>query len=431
MPSRRALITALGTGVAALAGCAEAPNGTVTGTDEPGPSGNKNNRPTASPRDPDQLDATGDWALRQADAANTGTTILSGVAEDGTDYWHLRRLDSGPAVVADGQLFHLAELGQNPDRRTRTTTMTEGGTYIVRDGDPYLVARDARTGELNWHVGLDGPAVGWPACSDDTVVAGVNGQLLATDPAGEVLWENDMGEAVVRDPSIVDGTVYVPTNSDVRAYDLADGSEQWTVETPDYADGLAVAGGAVYVTTAAATAHAFEAETGEVRWRTGTVGEASFPPTVVDETLYVGGSAGVVAAHSTVDGGFRWHRELGSNGHGGVAVTERTVLYAGEGALHALARQDGTTRWRHEIADNHPVTPSVANGVVYGGARGPYEPELYALDLGSGEQRWSVTLPRTTVEGDIIDGGLEAPPAVVDGGLYVYAVDGLYAIGPN
>ena len=421
MPSRRRLLTALSAGAAGLAGCA--------GLDDAGPDTEEPG--TVTPRDPESLDVTGAWPRRRNDPAATGVSDVTGVS-DATTYWQLRRLESGPAVVAGGRLFHLAELSERPERRTVTATMEEDATYIQRSGVPHLVARDAATGERRWIQQLDGPVTGWPAVADGTVVAGVNGHLLAADAeSGNVRWEQDPDGRVVRDPTIADATVYVPTNESVRAYALADGTRRWETSVSEWADGLAVADGTVYATTTAGDAYALDAATGTERWRVDTVGEAAHPPTVAGDTLFVGGSAGDVAAHATANGSVRWERSLGPNGWGGVAVTDGTVLYAG-GAVHALARSDGSERWRHDPSgEGGAVLPSVADGTVYAGTRSPYEPSLFALGVETGEEEWSVSLPRTTVEGDIVDGGLAAPPAVVDGAVYAYAVDGLYAVGPG
>lgn len=421
MASRRAVLASLSAAVLPLAGCIGGPEATEFAPE--------NDRSTATSRDPRPLDATGTWPLRAADPANTARTDLAGVPADATAYWHLRRLESGPAVVADGRLFHLAELGEDPERRTQTATLSEGSTYVQRGGDPALVARDARTGDIEWYLGLDGSVWAWPAVGEKTVVAGATGHLIAADPTGDRQWDRDIGEARVRGQTLVDDTVYVATSEEVRAHALADGAEQWRAGLSEYTDGVAVADGTVYVSTAAETLHAFDAATGDVRWAVDTVGETPYPPTVDGDTVFVGGGAGEAAAHATADGSLRWRTDVGPNGHGGVAVTGDTVLYAGGGALRALDRSDGTERWQHEASEGRPVAASVADGVVYGGVRGPYEPELYAVGLDSGDQLWSVSLPQTTVEGDMVDGGLAAPPAVVDGAVYAYAVDGLYAVG--
>jgi outer membrane protein assembly factor BamB len=409
VPSRRRLLAALSAGAAGLAGCVGFDDA-VPDTKEP---------ETVTPRDPKPLDVTGAWPRRRNDPAATGITDVTGVA-DATTYWQLRRLESGPAVVAGDRLFHLAELSERPERRTVTATMEEDATYIQRSGVPHLVARDAATGERRWIQQLDGPAAGWPAVADGTVVAGVNGHLLAADAeSGNVRWEQDLGDRVVRDPTIADATVYVPTNESIRAYVLADGTRRWETSVSEWTDGVAVAGDTVYATTTEGDAYALDAATGTERWRVDTVGEAAHPPTVAGDTLFVGGSAGEGAAHAIADGSVRWERTVGPNGWGG-------------GAVHALARSDGSERWRHDTGgEGAVVLPSVADGTVYAGTRGPYEPSLFALGLRAGEEEWSVSLPRTTVEGDIVDGGLAAPPAVVDGAVYAYAVDGLYAIGPG
>src|SRR5262245_48338774 len=71
-----------------------------------------------------------------------------------------------------------------------------------------------------------------------------------------------------------------------------------------------------------------------------------------DDTVYIGGYAGNLAAVNAADGSLRWAHRAGPRVIGGLLVTADTV-YAGtdEGNLVAVNRVDGSERWRHSVGN--------------------------------------------------------------------------------
>ncbi|WP_257629093.1 PQQ-binding-like beta-propeller repeat protein [Haloplanus salinarum] len=95
------------------------------------------------------------------------------------------------------------------------------------------------------------------------------------------------------------------------------------------------------------------------------------------------------------------------------------VLYAGseDGNVYALETGSGDERWRFETEG--PVvlsSPTVVDGTVYVGS---YDDNVYALATGSGDERWRFET----------GGFVDSSPAVVDGTVYVGSFDGyVYAL---
>ncbi|MFB6164303.1 MAG: PQQ-binding-like beta-propeller repeat protein [Haloarculaceae archaeon] len=121
-----------------------------------------------------------------------------------------------------------------------------------------------------------------------------------------------------------------------------------------------------------------------------------------------------VHAVDAATGAVDWSRDLGgTNAFRGTAVAGDTVLQPVGGAVVALDAATGDERWRTSADLDTGVT--VADGAAYVAGRGYDGPTtLYALDLATGEARWTHDLP-----GGRGAGIGASQPAVVDGTVYV------------
>ncbi|WP_306056149.1 outer membrane protein assembly factor BamB family protein [Natronococcus wangiae] len=199
-------------------------------------------------------------------------------------------------------------------------------------------------------------------------------------------WRYDETGAV----AVVDGRVYVHTESELRALDAEGGELEWDVEVPS-ADGR---------------------------------------PAVSEDGIYVGDENHVTAL-DTADGSTRWAQKFDTD----APVPEPTVAFetvyvVADGTLHALDAADGSTRWTLDTvyarpaddetgdpmpASFRPETVAVANGTVYAALEGgtysdgsTLEWAFSAIDATTGEDRWSVAVNATQsspVTGPIIATG--------------------------
>ena len=452
--SRRTVLAAFDA-LAAGAGCSETAD---TGSPEPSPTDAPTptptagtpatpdgNRATRTPREPEPLDASGAWRQRGGGPGVAGATDASGVPEQGRAYWHLLRLRSGPAVVANGRLFHYSEIGVDADE-VPTVTPTREAPSTARpefSTEPRLVARDASTGAVAWSQPVAGYSRGWPATADGSVVAAVRGQLSVRER-----WSRSVGEGTRGDPVVVGETVLCPggyrtdrASNDklpgVGAFSLADGTTRWTAALPYDAGTLAADTASETVIALSwdyegeATVLGLSRADGTERWRRAVSGEFFEGPAVAagGPALIANGNGRVVAL-APGTGATRWSRELPRVD--GLAVGPERCYVATDEGLFALATADGTTRWSIGTAGRGSrfTPPAVADGIVYAGT-GPVDGAyVAAYDAADGTERWRVGLPETVVGGDMVTAGLAAQPAVVDGAVYAFAKDGLYAFGP-
>jgi outer membrane protein assembly factor BamB len=96
-------------------------------------------------------------------------------------------------------------------------------------------------------------------------------------------------------------------------------------------------------------------------------------------------------------------------------VHDQTLLVVADRTLHALRLPDGRPLWRFDAAGSAVRPPTVAGGTVLWTTQRSFEAtsttgRLYALDLATGQPRWSVALPSLW---------MAAEPAVRDGVVYL------------
>lgn len=402
MPSptrRRALQSLAATGSLLVAGCL-GERTTPTPADERSPT---DGAPTATPRTAD-----GPWPMFGGDAGNRGYTRTgTGPGATATVAW---RFDGGTPTLNASPVY------------------VDGTVYTGASGDPGgIFAVDPETGEQRWGVEPAGYVTSAPAVVDDTLYVGTWGQrFYALDTAdGTERWsvqlEHRFGEA---SPTVVGDTVYVATN----------GYGPLVVSGPDDEEQFE-----------AAAIVAFDAATGNERWRYDAFGEKdrfSSSPAADANRVYIGAEDGKLYALDRQDGTVSWTRSIAGHPDPDPAVVDDTVYYASiyddddtPGRLWALASATGETRWSYDVADiSIRTSPAIADDTVYlaastttacpavGGDDSECESAssgtLYAVDRRTGEQRWTAALPADT----------RSSPVVADGYVYVGAGTGMTAV---
>ena len=129
---------------------------------------------------------------------------------------------------------------------------------------------------------------------------------------------------------------------------------------------------------------------GTVRWVFPTGGAVHSSPAVTDGTVYVGSRDGRLYALDAATGALRWEYRTESWVESSPAVVDGSVYFGSQdGRLRALDAATGALRWEFDAGFGVDSSPAVAGGIVYFGAdRG-----LFAVDVASGEPRWSLELP--------------------------------------
>lgn len=139
---------------------------------------------------------------------------------------------------------------------------------------------------------------------------------------------------------------------------------------------------------------------------------------VWDESVYLAVENSIVAIGT--DGSTQWRFQTGDTIVSPPAVVDNSLYVCSDDQnIYAINAHNGSKEWSFQIQPsyNKPRAPVVAGGTVY--FTGLTEGDLYALNASTGIEKWRFT------------NGSAAPPAVVDGTIYVSGFETLYALDPN
>lgn len=222
------------------------------------------------------------------------------------------------------------------------------------------------------------------------------------------------------------------------------GGVRWRVRT----DGMvrsspAVTETRVFAGSGDGVLYAINRESGAVAWRFEAGSPVHASPAVARGLVVAASLAGRIFAVDENSGALRWSRETGSalplnTGRGGgwdivissPTVVGDTVFIGGQdGALYALDLPSGREIWKASTGGRIRATPAVANDLVIVGS---FNGRVYAFDRSTGAERW---VHRT--EGDTLDSNqfgydrraIQSSAAIMDGRVFIGFRDGgLYAL---
>ncbi len=374
---------------------------------------------------------------------------------------------------------------------------TRNGTYSgVQLADTWPAGGPARLWQRPVGAGFAGPAVvGDRVILFHRVGASEVVEALSVE-SGATLWRYDYTTTYRDDfgfdegprsvPVVADGRVYVfGAQGQLHAVDLETGEGVWSLDTHEryaVAKGFFGAAGSPLVEDGRLIANvggrrggivAFDARTGAELW-TATTDEASYSSPVGAtfggrrHALFFtrNGLVGLDPESGAVLFERRWRSRLGAsvNAATPLVVGERIFISSSYGTGAALFRVEGSALVEEWAGDdsmtNHYATAVVRDGVLYGyHGRQEYGPSLRAVDLRTGEVRWSeerfgagsITLAggrlvilresgelllaeaspdgfRPLAAAAILPGVVRAYPALADGRLYARNGDTLVAI---
>lgn len=230
---------------------------------------------------------------------------------------------------------------------------------------------------------------------------------------GGLGWRAPTDGDVVSSPTIANGVVYVGSGDGfLYALDLATGARRWRVDAKSpVSSSPAVGGGMVFAAARDGSVIAVDASTGATRWRFATGPLLPLPwghesgdyyissPVYVNGTIVVGAGDGRVYAADAESGRVRWTAKTEGRVRSSPAVAGGSVFVGSyDGRIYAFDLATGAQRWRYDTEgatlrsgsfgyDRRSIqsSPTVANGVVYVGARDGF---LYAIDARDGHLRW-------------------------------------------
>lgn len=317
----------------------------------------------------------------------------------------------------DGAILHCLSL----DKGTPLWQLAVPGTLVHLEGSPTVVGD---------RVYLGGGAAG-VLCVDASRVTleGKTLKLSEVRPILDAKWA-DLVAQYEKDKK-KDPDFAVPPSEDqlpkpTPAKVWQQGAGRWHVDAP-----VAVVGDRVYVGSAFLDKEkvgdrallALDAATGEVRWRTPLTLNPWGGPTVVGDTIVVGGSSigydtralaqarGEITALSRADGKVRWRKEVKGGVVSCVAVADGlAVATATDGKVRAYDLVTGELRWHHDAKAPLFAPPAIAGDSVY---VGDLKGIIHAIGLKDGVAKWALDLgadpavqaPGMVYGGPVVQGG--------------------------
>lgn len=373
---RHVLASAAAAGVAAIAGIGQARAAHSTGGDEL-------------------------WRVETGAESITAPTVVDGTVYLGTNDPPTDDVFYALDAARGDELWHKEWY----NGATRAAPSVVDGTVYV--AGRRLSALDAQTGETQWRsqdseYERDTPYIRTsPTVFDGTIfTSATTTDLLAYNAKhGAVRWKRlGSNEWEAGSPIVVDDSVYVvePSLSEsdsgdvtgpgtaIAAYDSVSGTEQWHWgHESDSLGSLTAANGILFVADhERGCVHALDQQNGERRWTVSTDPALETRPTVVDDTLFVGGE-GIVHAIDIEEGSRRRYDAAVSvpiPGYYQAPTVVGDTLFAGDSSsIYALDLVDGSVSWRFETGSEMIASPIVVDGTLY---TGTHDGTIYALDAG-------------------------------------------------
>ncbi|MDX6486877.1 MAG: hypothetical protein QOF43_2030 [Gaiellaceae bacterium] len=233
------------------------------------------------------------------------------------------------------------------------------------------------------------------------------GLLVALDPAsGRALWRHDSHRCAWAAPAVSGGLVFqtfllrppqcvagTGDRGSLEAFDAKTGDVRWRVDLPATESSPLVAGGLVWVGDWSGSVSAFDARTGKRRWTTRLDGAVKSSPALGGGRLFVGTYGGHLYALDPWTGAELWRssvqrRVLGRGRFYSTPAVAHGRVYIGatDGKVYAYGARSGALRWSFSTGSYVYGSPAVWRDRVLVGS---YDHRFYALDARSGAVRWS------------------------------------------
>ncbi len=337
------------------------------------------------------------------------------MSEGGTQPWEPQVfgcLSQGTAIelMLSALLEDMSELSEHAEQCLRHLLSEVDVAMIVAASLPDASPNDAQAIGAAFTIGV-------LACVPPDLIRGVQ-------TSGNMLWSHPTGGSVVNAPTAIDGVIYAGSDDNhVYALSAATGTELWRFEAGDVVrSSPTVVDGVVYVGSNDNHVYALDVETGAELWSYDTGNWVQYSPVA---------SGGVVYIRALADGDQKLHALDGLSGERlwvsevpypyidefALAVVGGKAYVPGEfGESHALDASTGETVWSFSAGGGAESAPAVVEGVVYLTAVNT----AHALDEETGETIWSYGTERFPAR-DF--------PAVVEDGVYYFSPDNiLYAL---
>lgn len=301
-------------------------------------------------------------------------------------------------------------------------TFERGAPFEKPSANEWRAPRPA----VRWTVDTGGAAVwaGIERADDGTLyVANENGVLHAIAGDGRVLWRFQTGKAIRAQPRVIDGYVYLHSDSGyLYRLHAKTGAEAWRARVDNgspprlptsdkdtrwdrYGSSVVADRKAVYVASRDKHLYALDIGTGRELWRFAATDIMTATPALYRDLVLLAAYDGKVSAVSARDGKPRWTFDARLAVTGDLVVAgDRVLLGSRTYDLVALDAATGHEQWRRYYWFSWIESPpAVRDDMVYTGSSDAVN--VYARNLADGSLRWKTAVPgyawsRTAVDNE-------------------------------
>lgn len=278
----------------------------------------------------------------------------------------------------------------------------------------------------------------------------------------KVLWTYEAGESIESSAAIVNGAVYVGSQSGyLSALNLSDGSVRWKYKAsgPIGESSPCVAGGTVFIGDLNGMLHAVRTSDGKAVWTFKTGGEIKSSPVVVGDRVLIGSYDEHLYCVSSSNGSLLW--KVRSNGpiHCTAGVSRGMAYVAGcDEVFRAVRIADGKEMYQIASGAYTGASPALVGQKAY---YGTFNNEVLAVNLTTRRIAWRYRNRKrqfpyyssaAVAEGKVVVGGrdkmvhcidaatgrelwtfmtrarVESSPAIADGRAFVGSNDGMFYV---
>lgn len=290
-----------------------------------------------------------------------------------------------------------------------------GNTLVVASADGAIARVEAADGRPMWRIKADSNLTAGVGTDGNVIaVGGAKGVLMAFDMDGKALWKSQLSSEILSAPAVGQGVVVARSiDNRIVGFDARTGEKKWTVQRPSppltlrNAPGMLVHESDVIVAQPAGKLTSFLLATGAPRWEVEVgvargatelerVTDIGGAPVIFESEVCAASYQGRVACFELASGSPRWNRDLSSEV--GVAVDQRFVFAADDrGALHAFARDSGTSVWKNDKLAFRGLSTPLSYGRAV--AVGDYQGYIHFLSREDG-----AFLARAATDGSAVSG---------------------------
>jgi outer membrane protein assembly factor BamB len=269
--------------------------------------------------------------------------------------------------------------------------------------------------DVRWLVTLETPPAAAPAYDLTTGYVPLrNGTLVAVDlDRGRVQWRREVATTIA--PSVGDRLVFVGADRHVEALSADRGLTRWRTPLPGRLLTVTWDNGWLLCSNDAGDLAALRASDGELLWRAALGSALVLPPAAGLDRVYLALEGGHLLSLDLTSGTRSWTRTIEGRITGIKAVDGQLIVGTTGNAVVSLDLASGRQRWRWRVGGDVVGPAASDERQVYFVAR---DNILRAVDLRSGNLRWTTDLSARPVGGPQVLAGRVVVPLSTTVGIF-------------